>query len=110
MKRWAVVGSALVFAASAVAYSPEAEARRWGRGWGWGVGGGIVAAALIGGAIAASAGPGYYSYYPRRAYYAPSYSYYSSPYYSSYYSPYVYRPVRYYRPARYYRAARYYRY
>ena len=102
MRRLAVWASVLVFAAGAVALSPEAEARRRG-GFG-GIGGGIVAAALIGGIIAASVASSRrsYAYYPRsRAYYGPSYAY-ASPYYG--YSSYSYR--RSYAPAFAYRSYR----
>jgi hypothetical protein len=64
----------------------QIETVRWGRGWGWGVGGGFVAGAIIGGALAAPYyyGPGYYYgapyYYGPGAYYGGSY-YGSGPYY-----------------------------
>jgi hypothetical protein len=92
-----------------------------GRGWGWG-GGGLLAGAIIGGAIASSApygyygggpyyggygyGPGYgYGYAPAYYGYGPSYGY--APYYARprYYGYRVYRPYYgprygYYRPYR----------
>ncbi len=91
MKRLAIVISVLAFAVGAVAYSPEAEARRRG----FGIGAGIVAAAVIGGIIAASA-------HRHRAYARPYYGY--TPYYAPYYTrSYAYAaPVyRYYRPVYY---------
>jgi hypothetical protein len=59
--------------------------RGWGwggRGWGWGVGGGLLAGALIGGALASP----YYSYgYPYYSYPAYGYGYgYPYPYYGYY--------------------------
>jgi hypothetical protein len=52
----------------------------WRGGWGWGLGAGVLAGALIGGAVASSA-----------------YGYYGSPYYGGYYQPYPYyaRPAYY---------------
>lgn len=102
MRKWAVIAAAMVFGAGAVAYTPQAEARR-----GWGVGAGILAGALIGGALIASAHRHRaYAYYPRRAYY-PRPVYYARP---AYYSrPRYYAPVYRYRPV-YYRAAPVYRY
>lgn len=114
MRRLAVVAAALVFAAGAIANSPEAEARR---GWG-GVGAGIVAAAVIGGIIAASASRRSYGYgygygYAPRSYYGPSYYSYGTPYYGysrSYYRPvYAYRPVRVHRVVHYHRPVRFHR-
>lgn len=113
MRRLAVWASVLVFAASAVALSPEAEASRRGGG----IGAGIVAAAVIGGIVAASVASQrrHYAYYPRSyGYYGPSYAY-AAPYYRSYYAPvytyrrsyvpvYTYRSYRPYRPIRYSRA------
>ena len=76
----------------------QVEHVRWGgRGWGWGVGGGFVAGAIIGGALAApyyygpgpyyyGGGPYYYGggpYYPAPAYgpgpYGPAPAYYGGP-------------------------------
>ena len=77
------------------------ETVRWrGRGWG-GVGFGFAAAAIIGGAIAASRpyyGYGYYGYgYPAYAYGYPAYGYAYAPSYSYAYAPaYAYAYPRYY--------------
>jgi hypothetical protein len=60
--------------AASVSLANPAEAR-WGRGWG-GFGFGLAAAAIVGGAIAASTYPSYgYGYYPGYAYAYPAYSY-----------------------------------
>ena len=108
MRKMAVAAAALVFAAGAIFSAPQAEARR---GWG-GVGAGIVAAAVVGGIIAANSGyryrTPYYGYgygsgygYGYPSYYGPSYYSYGAPYYGysrSYYRPvYAYRPIRVYR-------------
>jgi hypothetical protein len=81
--------------AASVFVANPAEAR-WGRGWG-GFGFGLTAAAIIGGAIAASTWPSYgygYGYYPYSAgYYAYGYPAYSVGYaYPSY--GYAYYPRR----------------
>ena len=53
------------------------ETVRWGRGgWGWGVGGGLLAGAIVGGALAS---PYYYGGYPY-AYYPGPYPAYPAPY------------------------------
>ena len=65
--------AAATIAAAAMATSGTAEAQ-WRRGWGWGPGpffGGLVAGAIIGGALA----PRPY-YYPPYGYYGPPYRYY----------------------------------
>ena len=112
MKRFAALASVMVLVAGMISFTPQAEARR-----GWGFGAGIVAAAVVGGAIAASAARHRaYAYYPRPYYYGPSYyygaSYYAGPRYY-YGSPYGYAaPVygyRAYTPAYYYSQPVYYR-
>ena len=75
----AAPGIALQQAASPVAR--ELQTVRWGgRGWGWGVGGGFVAGAIIGGALAAPYyyGPGPY-YYGGGPYYYGGGPYYPAP-------------------------------
>lgn len=87
-------------AASGVALQKAAPSQvqtvRWGhgRGWGWGVGGGFVAGAIIGGALAApyyyGPGPYYYGggpyYYGPGPYYpAPAPGYYDGPAAPAYY-------------------------
>jgi BA14K-like protein len=53
------------------------ESVRWGgRGWGWGAGAGLVAGAIVGGALLA---PHYYA--PRSYYYGPGPYYAPGPYY-----------------------------
>lgn len=80
-----------------------------GGGWGWGVGAGLLAGALIGGAIAS--GP--YGYYGAPYYYGYPYSYYGyyhprAVYYG--YSPYYgYQSYGYYRPYRIYHYHRWHR-
>lgn len=109
MRRLAVLASVMVFAAGAVAYSPSAEAHR--RGYG-GIGAGIVAAAVIGGILAASYSSRrrHYAYYPqyRSHYYGPSYAY-AAPTYVYRRPVYAYRPVYVHRPARVYRHVRHVR-
>jgi hypothetical protein len=79
--------------AAASPVARELQTVRWGRGWGWGVGGGFVAGAIIGGALAApyyygpgpyyyGGGPYYYGggpYYPAPGYGAPAPAYYGGP-------------------------------
>jgi hypothetical protein len=77
MRRLAVVGTAVLLAASSLA-APQAEARWRGGGIAAGVIGGIAAASLIGAASG--------------AYAAPAYGYGSGWGYA--YDPYVYRPAR----------------
>jgi hypothetical protein len=70
---------------------PIVETVRWG-GWGWSVGGGLLAGAVIGGALAAP--------YYRDPYYGYGYPYYGYGYGYPYYYGYGYPRyrVRYYRP------------
>ena len=73
MNRIAVASAATVFALAAVVSAPDAEARRGGFGWG----GGLVAAAVIGGIAAAVIASRHrnrsYAYYPRQTYYSSAY-------------------------------------
>ena len=88
----APAGAAPIAAPSSLqqAAAPSIETVQWRRGWrgrGWGWGPGIVAGAIVGGAIAAAtqpwnygyydgyAYPGYYGYAPGYAYAAPGYAY-----------------------------------
>jgi hypothetical protein len=106
-----VAGAGIAMLANPVSATPAApgvalqqaapshvETVRWGggRGWGWGVGGGFVAGAIIGGALAAPYyyGPGYY-------YGGGPYSYGPGPYYGAgpYYPAPAYGPAPSYGPA-----------
>ena len=76
----------------------------WYGGWGWGTGAGLLAGAIIGGAIANSTygyygGPYAYGYpYPYYGYYYPRTSYYGyGPYYGYPPHAYYYRPYHVYR-------------
>ena len=81
----APAGAAPIAAPSSLqqAAAPSIETVQWRRGWrgrGWGWGPGIVAGAIVGGAIAAATQPWNYGYYDGYAYpgyygYAPGYAY-----------------------------------